>query len=443
MNIDFVDGQIFDLVGKFVSCVISVLIIYQYFDVRYLRTYHTKALYTGLKAVCCLANMGICFLNHSFFNIAFWIILVVLISKFFYFDENENISKVKYFFTNIAFIMACSVCEAIGGVVVWTWGKIVHIDQGEVMLSFANNIGGTASIILFYYLVLKRLFINKKTRKISVSQYTIYVFITAYVLINIGEILFYVKFDLDSMDYIFFMLDMIIMILINLYLFYMLDTFTENKELKYKLALYERQAQSNYDYYARQIESNKTAMKVTHDLRKHIQVMEGLKQYGNSRELQEYVDAFEEMISPLLTWQYCNNAILNTIIIDKTDYCKKENIHFQVDIQDVKIDFMKPIDITTLFGNILDNAIEACEKTKEKEICFKVYPFNEFVYIQLVNSFNESIKWNNKGRPLSDKGEYHGIGLENVENVLKNYNGNMQFTVENAKFTVEIMLSQS
>ena len=148
------------------------------------------------------------------------------------------------------------------------------------------------------------------------------------------------------------------------------------------------------------------------------------------------------MISPLLTRQYCDNLILNTIISDKVDYCRKNGIHFQVDIQNVYIDFMKQIDITTLFGNILDNALEACEKTNEKELSLKVYPFNKLVYIQLSNSFHEKIKWSAKGRPLSAKGEHHGIGLGNVENVLKDYNGSIQFTVEEQTFSVEIMISQ-
>lgn len=442
MNIDFIDDQILGIVGNLVSCVVSVLIIFQYFDNKYSRMYRTKILYFGLRVICCLANMGIYFLQHSFLNLAFWIFFVLLISRCFYFDENECKSGIKYYLINIAFVFACSVSEAIGGVLVGAGVNLAHINHSEAILSFAGSIGGTASAILLYYLVLRRMFISEKTRKIPISQYTIYVVITAYVLVHIGAILFFANVSLSSGDYIFLMFDTIFIILINLYLFYTLDTFTENKELKYKLVLYERQSQSNYDYYARQIENNKTAMKVTHDLRKHIQVIEGLKQYGVSQELRNYMDTFEEMISPLLTRQYCSNAILNIIIIEKVEYCIKNGIHFEVDIQSADIDFVKPIDITTIFGNILDNAIEACEKTEEKKMRLKIYPFNEFRYIQLTNSFNEKINWDKKGRPQSNKGEYHGIGLENVETALKNYNGNIQFAVEENKFIVEIMINQ-
>ena len=440
MKINIVDGQLLDLTGKVVSCMISVLMIFQYFDAKYLRMYRTKVLYWGVKAICCFANLAVYCLDNPLLNLCYWIVMILLAGKFLYYDESER--KIKYSMINIAFLLAYSICEAIGGVFVQVGVRIFQVSQDAAIISFVYTIGGSSTAVLLYYLILRRLFISEKPGRISVSQYTIYTVITVYVLINIGEILFFVKFGLSSKDYIFLMVDTAFMLLINLYLFYMLDASAENRELKYKIALYERQAQSNYDYYARQVESNKTALSVTHDLRKHIQVMKELKQHGASSELQDYVEEFEDMISPLLTRQYCDNLILNTIISDKVDYCRKNGIHFQVDIQNVYIDFMKQIDITTLFGNILDNALEACEKTNEKELSLKVYPFNKLVYIQLSNSFHEKIKWSAKGRPLSAKGEHHGIGLGNVENVLKDYNGSIQFTVEEQTFSVEIMISQ-
>lgn len=439
MNINLVDSQLFDLVGKLLSCMVSVLMVFQYFDTKYIRTYHSRIFYIIVKTICCLINLAVYRLNSPLINISFWLIMVLLVSKCLYYDERSN--KVKYYLINIAFILALSTCESVGCILVDTSVKFIGIDQEESIVSFVYTIGGSASAILLYYLILKRLFINEKTKRITVSQYTIYAVITAYVLINIGEILFLIKHELSNKDYVFLMIDAVFLILINLYLFYMLDTYTENKDLKYKLALYERQAQSNYEYYAKQIESQKTAMAVIHDIRKHIRVMEELKQLDTSLEMQSYTDSFENMITPLLVRQYCSNPILNIIINDKVDYCMKNGIRFEVDIQEVLIDYMKPIDITTIFGNILDNAIDASKKADRKEIVLKVHPFNEFIYIQLSNRFSGKIKWSTKGRPLTSKGEQHGIGLENVEKVLRDYNGNMEFSVNEQIFTVEIMIS--
>ena len=317
MNNIFIDSQVFDLVGKLMSCMVSVLMVFQYFDTKYLRTYHSKTLYLGMKMICCLLNLIVYLFNSPLANSCFWVVLVVLSSKCFYYDEKSK--KVKYYLINIAFVLALSTCEAVGGILVNAGAKIIGINQQESIVSFVYTVGGSVSTILFYYLILKRMFINENTGKISISQYTIYAVITAYVLVNIGEILFLIRHELSNKDYLFLIADAVFVIMTNLYLFYLLDTFAENKDLKYKLALYERQAQSNYEYYTKKMESQKTAMAVIHDIRKHIKVMEKMKVYDASAEMEAYTKSFEDMITPLLVRQYCDNPILNIIINDKAD----------------------------------------------------------------------------------------------------------------------------
>lgn len=439
-NMNLIDNQMFDWMGRFISCTVTSLIIFQYFDDRFLRVYRSKAVYIVLKIICCLANLGVYLLNNPVINLSYWLFVIIVASFIFYYDD--NISKVKHCFINVAFLFAYSVCEAIGGIVANVGMSIFAISQKQAIINFVTTISGSASAILLHFLMLKRLFIKEKIRKISVKQYTIYATITAYVLINIGEILFLIRHELSDKDYIFLILDAIFIIFINLYLFYVLDTLDENKDLKYKIALYERQAQSNYEYYMRQMESRKTVLSVIHDVKKHINVLKELKQESEWAEIQNYSKAFENMVAPLLLNQFCENTILNIIINDKMDYCRKNGIQFEVEIQGIQIDFMKPIDVTTIVGNLLDNAVEACEKAKNRHIILKMHPFNGFTCLQISNTYAGEIKWDGKGRPISKKGQGHGIGLENVEKVLKNYNGAMQLIQEDAMFMVKIIFNQ-
>lgn len=434
------DDQVFDLMGRLISCTVTSLIIFQYFDARFLRVYRSKILYVILRIICCLINFFAFQLNNPVVNLGCWIAMILVISEWFYYDDVMR--RGKYYLLNIAFLFTCSICEAIGGIILYVYMNTSSISQNQSIIDFVINISGSASSILLYFLILKRLFIKERIRKISVKQYTIYAVITAYVLINIGEILFLIGHELSDKDYIFLILDAIFIIFINLYLFYVLDTLDENKNLKYKIALYERQAQSNYEYYMRQMESRKTVLSVIHDVKKHINVLKELKQESEMIEIQNYSQAFENMVAPLLLNQFCENTILNIIINDKMDYCRKNGIQFEVDIQGIQIDFMKPIDVTTIVGNLLDNAVEACEKADSKQIIFKMHPFNGFTYLQISNTYAEEIKWDGKGRPISKKEEGHGIGLENVEKILRNYNGTMQLMQENTMFIVEVIFNQ-
>lgn len=436
----FMSSQLFDITGRFISCIVTTLVFFRFFDARYIRLYNLKVMYFTIKVSCILLNFCVYLINKPIANVLYWIFIILLISRFLYLGEQTK--KIIYYLINISFFFAYSVCESIGCVLVSSGIKILNIEQSEYIVSFIYTIGGSISAVLLYYLILQRLFIVEKNKKISAKQYFIYVIITIYVLVNIGSILFLLQHKLNNKDYIFLLLDAIFVVILNLYLFYLLDAFAENRNLKYRLEMYEQQAKINYDYYAKQMESNKKAMAVIHDIRKHIRVMNELKQSEASSQLEGYTEVFEEMIEPLMIKQYSDSAILNIIINDKIDYCQKNSILFEVDIQPVSLGFMEPIDVTTIFGNILDNAIEACEKAQEKKIILKICPYNEMIYVQLSNTYVGNVQWNHENRPKTQKGEGHGIGLENVDNTLHKYDGSMEFSAEDGWFTVEIMFSK-
>lgn len=223
------------------------------------------------------------------------------------------------------------------------------------------------------------------------------------VLVNGGTIIFMLERELSRSDCLFLVLDSVFVLFINVYLFYMLDTYTENKDLNYKRELYERQAQSYYNYYIKQAEN-----------------------YNK----------------PLSNFDYCSNQMLNVILNDKADFCKKHNIKFDALIYDINIDFMETIDITTLFGNILDNAVDACSNLEKKGILLKMHPFNGITYVCLSNTFSGKVQFNSEGKLISGKGGQHRIGLENVERVLDKYNGDMKIETDNNVFTIHLMLNQ-
>ncbi len=437
---EFANVQVFSTVGMVISCIVSTVIIFHFFDMQYERAYNKKWLYLLVKVFVFAVNFLLFYLQNPIVNLSYWFAVIFLLSRFLYSNENKKI--LTYYMFNMSFLLAYSLCEAVGGILIELGINILDIQQEAWVISFVSIMSSSLTIILLYYLVLRRLFVKKKQKRISTIQYLIYANIAVYVLINIGSSLLLLQYELSPKDYAFLLLDALLVITINLYVFYLLDIFAENKDLKYKLALYEKQAKNNYDYYAKQMESNRKALSVIHDIRKHICVLEGLKTEQMAAQLQEYSDSFEAMIMPLIVKQYSDSAILNIIINDKAEYCEKKGIQFDIDIQSVNVEFMKSIDITTIFGNILDNAIEACEKAEEKKITLKVYPFNGLIYLELSNTFYAPVHMDKRGRPQSMKGEGHGIGLANVEKALRQYNGDIRYTISDHLFLLEIMLSR-
>ena len=106
-------------------------------------------------------------------------------------------------------------------------------------------------------------------------------------------------------------------------------------------------------------------------------------------------------------------------------------------------------DIGIIIGNALDNAMEACKKLKEKEqnaeafIILSSFTRGKMFFIEVENSFEGKITRKKYSEfPVTDKKDKkaHGIGLSNIKNTAEKYHGGVDWTVENKKFILTIML---
>ena len=96
----------------------------------------------------------------------------------------------------------------------------------------------------------------------------------------------------------------------------------------------------------------------------------------------------------------------------------------------------------TIISNLLNNAIEACEKIQEDKriIEFKIAGYNSQIFISVRNSYDMESIINQKQKFITTKEDKlnHGIGLENVSRTVKKYDGDMRISQENERFIVTI-----
>ena len=109
-------------------------------------------------------------------------------------------------------------------------------------------------------------------------------------------------------------------------------------------------------------------------------------------------------------------------------------------IDEVNIDFIDDMDITAIFANLWDNAIEACEEVENnKYIKFYLIRYNDFVLIDVENSYNGVYeKIGNKFK--STKNQHEGIGLSSVSLSVNKYNGFVSVDSFEHTFKVEITI---
>ena len=142
---------------------------------------------------------------------------------------------------------------------------------------------------------------------------------------------------------------------------------------------------------------------------------------------------------------YTTNKVLNILLSEKQKICTEKEITLKIHTTDVNFDFMKDIDIISIFSNLLNNAIEGSETSEKKLIYVNIYKMNNnFVIIKIENSCDK--------QPIEENGFYkttkisqgeHGIGLKSVVNALKQYNGDLRMEYDSGEkiFSSMIMMS--
>ena len=115
---------------------------------------------------------------------------------------------------------------------------------------------------------------------------------------------------------------------------------------------------------------------------KHIRAIENL--YGTEREhtAGEYAEAIRSTLAPLIPISYTENPILNILLTDKNAVMQEKGIHSDIKIDNVDLSYIEPIDITTIFGNLLDNAIEAVANADgDKYIFIKISAYHKMTVV--------------------------------------------------------------
>jgi len=172
-----------------------------------------------------------------------------------------------------------------------------------------------------------------------------------------------------------------------------------------------------------------------HDLKHEIESIKDTcsttEQIKRLNDLRKTVDIYDSAIKT-------GNPVLDMVLSEKTLVCKKNKIRIVPIIDGSLLSFMDNSDIYSLFENALDNAIKAVKVEKEKcrSIFIKVIQKGDIVSIKVENYCSKNIEFEN-GLPKSkEDNRYHGFGTKSIEYIVKKYDGNVSFKLENHVFSL-------
>lgn len=232
---------------------------------------------------------------------------------------------------------------------------------------------------------------------------------------------------------------------LDIYLIYLFEAISQKYELEKEINLKEQQATMQNNYYQSIEIQYDHSRRLIHDMKNHMQTLEELYNSGSGTEAKHYAQTILEGMDALSGRFKCKNRILTIIVNDKILKCDELGIELNIEVEDIDFNFIESFDMTTIFSNLLDNAIEACTKIpiERRIIVLRVFKFNQFVTISIRNQYNGDLAWD-KDALISTKGGKHmGLGLKNVKSAVEKYDGTIQRKSNNEFFEVKILLSPS
>lgn len=193
--------------------------------------------------------------------------------------------------------------------------------------------------------------------------------------------------------------------------------------------------------YKRHWERIDEARRMHHDLRQYVMVLKAFLETGDTERLKRYIEKICPGLLMDFTVAYCSCQPLNALICYYEEMSSRAEIRFEVQIDFPEAISIQDTDLIVLFGNILENALEAClrQRAGNRFIHLKVKWEGADLVIVLDNSHNGSLQKHGHSY-YSSKRKGYGIGLASIRQIAEKYHGIASFDHDEQEFHTSIML---
>ena len=184
-----------------------------------------------------------------------------------------------------------------------------------------------------------------------------------------------------------------------------------------------------------------------HEMRGHLTNIKGLAQSGEYASLEDYIAKMDESMSGFELTLQTGNPVTDVIVNDIRRQSLDLGIRFQVEFHYPDPGAYDAFDVGIILQNLLQNAVEACEKVGEDErfIVLTGTRKGRFFLIEVKNSFAGEVVFGQDGLPVTTKQEdapMHGIGLANVRREAEKYMGELELKAVQQKFSATVLLQE-
>lgn len=241
----------------------------------------------------------------------------------------------------------------------------------------------------------------------------------------------------------------LLLLIVNIFI-YFLFSYTLRKNEEFTQMHLQMQKESDLVHFYQMLAEQTDAQKlVIHDIKKHLYAISLLNNEHENQKISDYIERLTHSSQLKVSMRVCENDFLNAVFNRYLQRCEHLHITLNIDIRKQALSFMDEYDMTSLFCNLLDNAVEAATGCSNAFI--EVYAgfsrSHNLLLLSVKNSCIQKPSIDTKGclkTQKSSKG-IHGTGLKSVLRVVKKYEGNYEFSYDDQSlvFSTVITLTNS
>lgn len=204
------------------------------------------------------------------------------------------------------------------------------------------------------------------------------------------------------------------------------------------------QLENQMNHYAELEKRNQDLKGFRHDMKNHLDILSRLIEGKETDLAVNYIsDMKESMQNGGKQIIETGNPIIDAVLSEKIHTAREQGISVKDEIFISKGIQLDSLDGCILFGNIMDNAIEACAKIppeEERTIRIKMTSKADMLICRFTNTVNREILIDKNLKTTKDNAEMHGIGITNIKKSAEKYGGTVSFVAKEGEFEVSFVL---
>ncbi|MFQ7447524.1 GHKL domain-containing protein [Intestinibacter bartlettii] len=433
-----IENEIFWYIVNFMATTIEELILVKIFDIYSKRKQNTSIVYSLIFIPIIMVQIFDFYGLDS--NIKMAIILLIDFIYCMYCYENKVLKTILlsglYWMISMGMdLLAFSVVNVLNS-----------NSNATIMMNFnfyrLELIGFSKFMLVMSVVALKKLNIKSE---LSIKQYlSVFVPITANIIFIIVMWSFVYKYIPNNthINYIVLVLSGLL-IFSNISIITIINSIVRDKQLKIENQKIKEKIDIQYNYYLSLKKEQEKIDKFRHDMKNHLICIKNL---AKTEESEKYIEKINFEINQNTVDFNTGSPILDIIFYEKSLICIDKKIEYQFDVDYSKCEFIDVIDTCSIFSNLLDNAIEACDKITQGKrfISIKGNKINNFFVIKCENSKINDILYEGKNIATDKENkDLHGIGLKSIRDSFEKYDGVINIEISDEKFTLSGFLIEN